>query len=73
MEGKGFAIEPSLKYDSGKGWFITAKIQKESARAAGRRVRPYGPKRRGKWAVVILATSPIEPVGAVMEAFVDCK
>lgn len=29
-KGKAFAIGPSIKYDSGKGWFLTAKFQKES-------------------------------------------
>lgn len=29
-KGRGFAIGPSLKYDNGKGWFITAKWQKET-------------------------------------------
>lgn len=36
--GRSNAIGPSLKYDSGKGWFITAKYQAESGvrnRAAG--------------------------------------
>lgn len=36
--GRANAIGPSLKYDSGKGWFITAKYQAESSvrnRAAG--------------------------------------
>ncbi|MDW3681065.1 transporter [Cupriavidus sp. CV2] len=28
-KGRAFAIGPSLKYDSGKGWFVTAKWQKE--------------------------------------------
>jgi hypothetical protein len=27
--GSAFAIGPSLKYDNGKGWFITAKWQRE--------------------------------------------
>lgn len=27
--GRAFAIGPSIKYDSGKGWFVTAKWQKE--------------------------------------------
>lgn len=27
----GFALGPSLRYDNGKGWFITAKFQAESA------------------------------------------
>ena len=26
---RGFAIGPNVKYDSGKGWFVTAKWQKE--------------------------------------------
>ncbi|WP_043458750.1 SphA family protein [Azohydromonas australica] len=30
-KGRAFAIGPSVKYDSGKGWFIAAKWQKESA------------------------------------------
>jgi hypothetical protein len=30
-KGRAFAIGPSLKYDSGKGWFVTAKFQKETA------------------------------------------
>jgi len=30
-KGRAFAIGPSLKYDSGKGWFVTAKFQKESS------------------------------------------
>lgn len=30
-KGKGFAIGPSLKYDNGKGWFLTAKVQKETS------------------------------------------
>ncbi|MDP2072799.1 transporter [Hydrogenophaga sp.] len=29
-KASSFAIGPSLKYDNGKGWFITAKLQKES-------------------------------------------
>lgn len=29
-KGKAMAIGPSLKYDSGKGWFVTAKWQKET-------------------------------------------
>ncbi|SPC12417.1 SphA family protein [Cupriavidus oxalaticus] len=36
--GQAFAIGPSVKYDSGKGWFLTLKWQKEFAvenRAAG--------------------------------------
>lgn len=28
-KGKAFAIGPSIKYDSGKGWFVTAKYQQE--------------------------------------------
>ena len=28
-KGKAMAIGPSVKYDSGKGWFVTAKWQKE--------------------------------------------
>jgi len=28
-KGQAFAIGPSIKYDSGKGWFVTAKWQKE--------------------------------------------
>jgi hypothetical protein len=28
-KGSAFAIGPSLKYDNGKGWFITAKWQRE--------------------------------------------
>jgi hypothetical protein len=28
--GAAFAIGPSLKYDNGKGWFITAKLQRET-------------------------------------------
>ena len=30
-KGRAFAIGPSVKYDSGKGWFVTAKWQKELA------------------------------------------
>lgn len=30
-KGRAFAIGPSLKYDNGKGWFITAKWQREMA------------------------------------------
>lgn len=30
-KGRAFAIGPSIKYDSGKGWFVTAKYQTESA------------------------------------------
>lgn len=33
-----FAIGPALKYDSGKGWFLTAKLQCES----GVRNQPRG-------------------------------
>ena len=29
-KGKAFAIGPSVKYDSGKGWFVTLKWQKET-------------------------------------------
>jgi hypothetical protein len=29
-KGRSFAIGPSLKYDNGKGFFVTAKFQKES-------------------------------------------
>jgi len=29
--GKAFAIGPSIKFDNGKGWFITAKYQRESS------------------------------------------
>lgn len=29
-KGKAFAIGPSVRYDSGKGWFVTAKYQNES-------------------------------------------
>lgn len=29
--GRAFAIGPSIKYDSGKGWFLTAKVQKETS------------------------------------------
>lgn len=29
-KASSFAIGPSLKYDNGKGWFITAKLQKET-------------------------------------------
>ncbi|MBN3769388.1 transporter [Burkholderia sp. Se-20378] len=28
--GRSFAIGPSIKYDSGKGWFVTAKYQMET-------------------------------------------
>lgn len=28
-KGRAYAIGPNLKYDSGKGWFITAKLSKE--------------------------------------------
>lgn len=37
-KGKAFAIGPSVKWDSGKGWFVTLKWQKETMvenRAAG--------------------------------------
>lgn len=27
--GRAFALGPSIKYDNGKGWFITAKLEKE--------------------------------------------
>lgn len=37
-KASGFAIGPSLKYDNGKGWFITAKLQKETSA----RNRPEG-------------------------------
>lgn len=30
-KGEAFAIGPSLKYDNGTGWFITAKLQRETA------------------------------------------
>lgn len=30
-KGRSFAIGPAFKYDSGKGWFVTAKYQKESS------------------------------------------
>jgi hypothetical protein len=30
-KGRALAIGPSIKYDSGKGWFITAKYQSESS------------------------------------------
>lgn len=30
-KGRGFAIGPSVKFDNGKGWFLTAKVQKEFA------------------------------------------
>ncbi|MES2264824.1 MAG: transporter [Pseudomonadota bacterium] len=30
-KGQAFAIGPSVKYDSGKGWFMTLKWQKESS------------------------------------------
>ena len=30
-KGAAFAIGPSVKYDDGKGWFITAKLQRETA------------------------------------------
>ena len=29
-KGRSFAIGPSIKFDSGKGWFVTAKFQQES-------------------------------------------
>ncbi|MBV8158556.1 MAG: transporter [Dyella sp.] len=29
-KGRAFAIGPSIKYDSGKGWFVTAKYQMET-------------------------------------------
>ena len=29
-KGRSFAIGPSVKYDNGKGFFITAKFQKET-------------------------------------------
>ena len=29
-KGRSFAIGPALKYDSGKGWFVTAKFQAET-------------------------------------------
>lgn len=29
-KASSFAIGPSIKYDNGKGWFITAKLQKET-------------------------------------------
>lgn len=28
-KGRAYAVGPNLKYDSGKGWFITAKLSKE--------------------------------------------
>ena len=37
-KGRAFAIGPSIKYDSGKGWFVTIKYQTETGvrnRAAG--------------------------------------
>jgi hypothetical protein len=37
-KGRSFAIGPSIKYDSGKGWFVTLKYQTETGvrnRAAG--------------------------------------
>lgn len=37
-KARGFAIGPSLKYDNGKGWFITVKWQKETEA----RNRPQG-------------------------------
>jgi hypothetical protein len=30
-KGRAFAIGPSVRYDSGKGWFITAKYQAENS------------------------------------------
>jgi hypothetical protein len=30
-KGRAFAIGPSIKYDSGKGWFVTAKYQAETS------------------------------------------
>ncbi|BCN40421.1 phenol degradation protein [Alicycliphilus denitrificans] len=30
-KGRAFAIGPSIKYDSGKGWFVAAKYQMETA------------------------------------------
>lgn len=39
--GRSFAFGPSIKYDSGKGWFVTAKFQQESGvvnRAEGQAV-----------------------------------
>ncbi len=30
-KGRAFAVGPSIKYDSGKGWFLSAKFQKESS------------------------------------------
>lgn len=38
-KGRAFAIGPSFKYDSGKGWFVTAKYQVETGvrnRASGK-------------------------------------
>jgi hypothetical protein len=35
---RAFALGPALKYDSGQGWFLTAKLQRES----GVRNRPQG-------------------------------
>ncbi|WP_114968252.1 SphA family protein [Rhodoferax ferrireducens] len=29
-KGRAYAIGPSVKYDSGKGWFLTAKLEQES-------------------------------------------
>jgi hypothetical protein len=29
-KGRAFALGPSIRYDSGKGWFVTAKFQQES-------------------------------------------
>ena len=37
-KGRALAIGPSIKYDSGKGWFVTLKYQTETGvrnRAAG--------------------------------------
>ena len=39
--GRSFSVGPSIKYDSGKGWFVTAKWQQESGvrnKAAGNAV-----------------------------------
>lgn len=36
--GRAFALGPSVKYDSGKGWFVTAKYEREFAV----RARPEG-------------------------------
>ncbi len=30
-KGRALALGPSIKYDSGKGWFVTAKMQSESS------------------------------------------